>query len=576
MHEHTLALSAHLQDAVVACFGDAHAGIDPELRPATRPEFGHLQSNLPLRLAGPLGLAPREIGTRLLDAVDLGDLATAELAGAGFLNLTWSPAVLGEAVGDLLTDPHLGVPTPETPQRVVVDYSSPNVAKQMHVGHLRSTVIGDSLARVLTYAGHDVVRQNHLGDWGTQFGMLVEELLGEDLHDPAAVAGLDMSELLALYQRAKARFDDDPGFAASARRRVVALQSGDPTTLALWQALVEASLAEFETTYSRLGVLLTRDDFDGESRYNPQLPGVVDDLRASGLLTESAGAQVVYPDGFAGRDGAPLPLIVRKADGGFGYAATDLATIRHRVDDLAVDRVVYVVDHRQSHHFDMVFAVARAAGWLPDSVEVQHIGFGTVLGADGRPFKTRSGETVTLTSLLDDAEEAVAARYDNPEVVRAVANAAVKYADLSNHLARDYAFDLARMSATTGETGPYLQYAHARVCSILAQAPQQTYPPTGSGHRAVGTLSHPAEQRLALELTGFAPVVAKVADTLEPHHLTAYLYGLSTALTAFYENCPVLKADGEVRQTRLALCEATRRVLSDGLRLLGIEAPRRM
>ncbi|MFE6649909.1 arginine--tRNA ligase [Nocardioides sp. NPDC057772] len=561
-------MSAHLQDAVVACFGEAVAGIDPELRQATRPEFGHLQSNLPLRLAGPLGLSPRDIGARLVAALDLGDLGTVELAGAGFLNLTWSPDVLGGVVGDLLADPRLGVPAPETPQRVVVDYSSPNVAKQMHVGHLRSTVIGDSLARVLAYAGHEVVRQNHLGDWGTQFGMLVEELLGEGLHDPAAVAALEMSELLALYQRAKARFDDDPDFADSARRRVVALQSGDPTTLTLWQALVDASMAEYNATYSRLGVLLTDDDFDGESRYNPQLPGVVEDLQELGLLTESAGAQVVYPDGFTGRDGAPLPLIVRKADGGFGYAATDLATIRHRVDDLAVDRVVYVVDHRQSHHFDMVFAVARAAGWLPDSVEVQHIGFGTVLGADGRPFKTRSGATVTLTSLLDDAEEAVAARYDNPEVVRAVANAAVKYADLSNHLARDYAFDLARMSATTGETGPYLQYAHARVCSILAQAPQQTH--------AIGTLSHAAEQRLALELTGFAPVVAKVADTLEPHHLTAYLYGLATALTAFYESCPVLKAEGEVRQTRLALCEATRRVLSEGLRLLGIEAPQRM
>ncbi|MGY0539886.1 arginine--tRNA ligase [Nocardioides sp. YJ-D4] len=561
-------MSAHLQDAVVTCFGDAYAGIDPELRPATRPEFGHLQSNLPLRLAGPLGLAPREIGTRLIDAVDMGRLGTLELAGAGFLNLTWSPDLLSAVVGDLLTDPHLGVPTPESPQRVVVDYSSPNVAKPMHVGHLRSTVIGDSLARVLAYAGHEVVRQNHLGDWGTQFGMLVEELLGEGLTDPAAVADLDMTELLALYQRAKARFDDDPGFAVAARQRVVALQSGEPTTLALWQALVDASMAEFEVAYSRLGVLLTADDFDGESRYNPQLPGVVDDLRASGLLTESAGAQVVYPDGFTGRAGAPLPLIVRKADGGFGYAATDLATIRHRVDDLAVDRIVYIVDHRQSQHFEMVFAVARAAGWLPDSVEVQHIGFGTVLGPDGRPFKTRSGETVSLTALLDAAEEAAAASYAGPEVVRAVANAAVKYADLSNNLARDYVFDLARMSATTGETGPYLQYAHARVCSILAQAPQQTY--------RVNDLSHPAEQRLALELTGFAAVVAKVAGTLEPHHLTAYLYGLATALTAFYENCPVLKAEGEVRQTRLALCEATRRVLSEGLRLLGIEAPRRM
>ncbi|MFB9549376.1 arginine--tRNA ligase [Nocardioides luteus] len=557
-----------MQDAVVACFGDAYAGTDPELRPATRPEFGHLQSNLPLRLAGPLGLPPREIGARLLAAIDLGGLGTLELAGAGFLNVTWSPDVLSDAVRDLLRDPHLGVPAPATAQRVVVDYSSPNVAKPMHVGHLRSTVIGDALARVLAYAGHDVVRQNHLGDWGTQFGMLVEGLIGDGLHDPAAVAALDMTELLALYRRAKARFDEDPAFADAARQRVVALQSGDPTTRTLWQALVDASMTEFDATYGRLGVLLDDDDFDGESRYNPQLPGVVDDLRALGLLTESAGAQVVYPDGFTGRDGAPLPLIVQKAGGGFGYAATDLATIRHRVDDLAVDRAVYVVDHRQSQHFDMVFAVARAAGWLPDSVEVQHIGFGTVLGPDGRPFKTRSGETVTLAALLDAAEEAASASYAGPEVVRMVANAAVKYADLSNHLARDYVFDVERMSATTGETGPYLQYAHARVCNILVQAPQQTY--------ELGALSDPAEQRLALELTGFAPVVGKVADTLEPHHLTAYLYGLSTALTAFYESCPVLRSEGELRETRLALCEATRRVLSAGLGLLGIEAPQRM
>ncbi|WP_246088301.1 arginine--tRNA ligase [Nocardioides albertanoniae] len=564
-----------MRSAVVACFGDAYAQIDTELRPATRPEFGHLQSNLPLRLAGPLGLAPREIGARLLEALDIGGLGSVELAGAGFLNVTWSPEHLADAVRELLADRHLSVPAPETPQRVVVDYSSPNVAKQMHVGHLRSTVIGDALARVLTYAGHEVVRQNHLGDWGTQFGMLVEELLGEDIRDPDAVGALDMSELLALYQRAKARFDDDPGFADAARRRVVELQSGDPTTLALWQALVDASMTEFDATYSRLGVLLTDDDFDGESRYNDRLPGIVADLQTLGALTESDGAQVAYADGFTGRDGAPLPLIVRKADGGFGYAATDLATIRHRVDDLAVDRAVYVVDHRQSQHFEMVFAVARAVGWLPGSVEVQHIGFGTVLGPDGRPFKTRSGETVTLTTLLDDAEAAVAERYDNPEVVRAVANAAVKYADLSNHLARDYVFDLGRMSATTGETGPYLQYAHARVCNVLAKGGQTTGQIIGKTY-AVGTLHHPAEQRLALALTGFAPVVAKVADTLEPHHLTAYLYGLATALTAFYETCPVLRSEGEVRQTRLALCEATRQVMSAGLGLLGIEAPERM
>jgi arginyl-tRNA synthetase len=575
MHAAEETLALRLRAAVVAAFGAEYDGWDPQLRAATRPEFGHFQTNLPLRLAKPTRLPPVEVGARLLAELHVTDVCSPPtLAGQGFINLTLRPELLAAQVSSMLTDERLGVEVAAPPQRVVLDLSSPNVAKQMHVGHLRSTVIGDALARVLAFAGHDVVRQNHVGDWGTQFGMLIEQLLDEGHNG----GDLDLTALDALYRRARTRFDSDAAFADRARSRVVELQSGDEQTIAIWQRLVAVSLAAFHDTYVRLGAQLTEADVAGESSYNGDLNRVVADLTEAGLLTESDGAMCAFLPGFTNRNGDPLPLIVRKADGGFGYDATDLAAIRHRVDSLDAHRLVYVVDARQSLHFDQVFALARAAGWLPDSVSAEHVAFGTVLGEDGKPFKTRSGDTVSLASLLDAAEAKAAALLDErgsdlvePQrsaTARAIGIGAVKYADLVNDLGRDYVFALDRMVAMDGNTGPYLQYGHARLASLLDKANEQ---PTD-----VVLLDQPAEQRLALLLTGFADAVASVATTLEPHRLCGYLYQVATALSAFYETCPVLKADDATRASRLALCRATKQVLATGLDLLGITALDRM
>jgi arginyl-tRNA synthetase len=575
MHPAEEILGFRVKAALVAAFGPDFGAWDPQMRAATKPEFGHFQTNLALRMAKPMGLLPRQVGEQLLAALDVDDLCLPPvLAGQGFINLTLRPDFLSAQVSAMLSEDRLGVERAAPPQRVVVDYSSPNVAKQMHVGHLRSTVIGDALSRVLAFAGHDVVRQNHLGDWGTQFGMLIEQLLDEG-HDGA---DLDLTGLDALYRRARGRFDADAAFADRARTRVVALQSGNTATLDIWRRLVAVSLAAFDEMYLRMGAALTDADVAGESSYNDDLPEVVDALTEAGLVTESDGALCAFLPGFTGRDSAPLPLIVRKADGGFGYDATDLAAIRHRVSTLGADRLVYVVDARQSLHFDQVFALARRVGWLPESVTAQHVAFGTVLGADGKPFKTRSGQTVALASLLDDAEAKAAALLDErgsdlteptrSATARVVGIGAVKYADLVNDLGRDYVFAVDRMVAMDGNTGPYLQYAHARLVSLLARTADT---PTKVLH-----LEHPAEQRIALLLTGFGGAVAEVASTLEPHRLCGYLHQVATALSVFYEACPVLTADGEIRASRLALCLATRRVLATGLDLLGITAPDRM
>jgi arginyl-tRNA synthetase len=431
-------------------------------------------------------------------------------------------------------------------------------------------VIGDALCNVLRSVGYEVIRQNHVGDWGTQFGMLVEQVLFEDL----AVGTLDIEGLQQLYQRARKHFDASGNFVELSRARVVLLQSGDAETLAIWRQMVEVSLVEFDRIYAQLGSPLTRADVVGESAYNDRLQGVVDDLTTAGLLTESGGALCAFLPGFVGRDGSPLPVIVRKSDGGFGYSATDLAAVRHRVDDLHVSRIVYVVDHRQGLHFQQIFALCRAAGWLPENVPAEHVAFGTVLGKDGKPFKTRDGGTVRLASLLDGATARARALLDERDaldddskasVAAAVGIGAIKYADLSSDRINDYVFDLDRMVAMTGNTGPYLQYAHARLSRLLAKADETP--------RLVTVLDEPAEQRLALLLGGFGDCVVQVAETLQPHRLCTYLFEVASALSAFYETCPVLTSVGEVRSSRLALCSATRTVLHDGLGLLGISAP---
>jgi arginyl-tRNA synthetase len=533
---------------------EAVAGIDPELRPATKPQFGHYQSNVALRLANSEGKPPREIATRIIAKLEIADLCEPpEVAGPGFINFRLRTEVLAQSITDQLTDPQVGVPQTSDPQIVVIDYSSPNVAKQMHVGHLRSTVIGDCLRRVLFGLGHQVIAQSHVGDWGTQFGMLVEQILDEGID----ASTLTLPEAEALYARASAHFRSDQDFADRARRRVVALQSGDKQTREIWRQLINVSLAGFNEAYARLGVLLTDDDLAGESIYNDDLPEVVAELERSGITVIDDGALCVFIDGFA------APMIVRKSDGGFGYSATDLAAIRHRVRDLRADRIIYVVDARQSDHFDLLFAVARKAGFLPDNVITEHVAFGTVLGTDGKPFRTRDGTAVTLNTLLDAAEE---------QAAPPVALAAIKYADLSNGLNKDYVFDVGRMVQTTGNTGPYLQYAHARVTQVLRKATARGY----GEQSKVLVLEEPAEQTLSLLLTRFGDVVEDVGRTLQPHRLCNYLYELSGALAIFYEQCPVLQSSGAVRDSRLALCSATKRVLASGLTMLGIEPLERM
>jgi arginyl-tRNA synthetase len=542
-------LSSILSDRISAV-----TGVDPELRPATRPQFGHFQTNVALRLAQNEGESARDVATRIVARLEVADLCEPpEIAGPGFINFRLLTDVVAKAVTDQLADPDAGLNQSENPQRVVIDYSAPNVAKQMHVGHLRSTVIGDCLRRVLSGVGHSVIAQNHIGDWGTQFGMLVEEILDEGI-DPST---LTLAEADALYARGSAHFRSDPDFAGRARRRVVALQSGDDQTRRIWQELINISLAGFNAGYQRLGVLLNDGDLAGESTYNDDLPQLVAELEANGTAVIDDGALCVFVEGFS------APMIVRKRDGGFGYAATDLAAIRRRVTELHADRIIYVVDARQSDHFDQVFAVARKAGFLPRSVSTEHVAFGTVLGLDGKPFKTREGTAVTLNSLLDAAEE---------EAAPPVALAAIKYADLSTGLNKDYVFDVHRMVQTTGNTGPYLQYAHARMTQVLRKAAAEGY----GEQTKVMVLDQPPEQTLALLLTRFGDVVDDVAETLQPHKLCAYLYDLSGALAIFYEQCPVLKAEGTVRDSRLALCSATRKVLAAGLTLLGIEPLDRM
>ena len=531
----------------------AVTGVDPEMRPATKPQFGHFQSNVALRLAKEQKRPPREVAADIAAQLDVSDLCEPlEIAGPGFINFRIRADVLVQAATAVLEDPHHGLSRTSHPQRVVIDYSAPNVAKQMHVGHLRTTIIGDCFNRVLTALGHEVIPQNHIGDWGTQFGMLVEHILEAGID----VTALDLAGAEQLYKDSKKHFDDDPGFATRARARVVKLQGGDQETLAIWRQLIAVSLAGFNAAYQRLGVLLTDADLAGESTYNDALPEVAADLAERGIAVVDDGALVLWVEGF------DAPLIIRKSDGGYGYDTTDMAAIRHRVRELKADRIIYVTDVRQSQHFQELFEAARKAGYLPEDVEAQHVGYGMVLGPDSRPFKTRDGGTVSLTSLLDLAEQ---------EATPEIALAAIKYADLSGAIHKDYVFDAERMVQTTGDTGPYLQYAHARICQILRRAEAENI-----GWGAVAVLEDPAEQTLALVLSRFGEVVDEVARALTPHKLCGYLYELAGAFSAFYEACPVLRSEGEVRSSRLALAAATREVLAQGLHLLGIEAPDRM
>lgn len=558
-----------------AAFDTLEPGADPVLRTS---EHGDYQANGVMALAKKLGRPPRDVAREIVDRADLADLASVEVAGPGFLNLTLRPTLIQDQLSALLGDDRLGIEV--APARtIVIDYSAPNVAKEMHVGHLRSTVIGDALARMYRFAGHRVIARNHVGDWGTPFGMLIEHLL--DVGEDEAVASLSIGDLDSFYRAARVKFDADDPFKDRSRARVVALQSGDVETRRLWRILVDQSITYFNQVYALLDVTLSPEDVVGESHYNAMLGAVVADLDGLGLLVESDGARCVFPPGFTNRDGDALPLIVQKRDEGYGYAASDLAAVRDRVEALHADEILYVVGAPQAQHLEMVFAVARLAGWLPEHVRCEHVTFGNVLGADRKMFKTRGGETVKLVGLVDEAIERAAAslrQRDNgldgegqQRLATQIARAAIKYADLSTERQHDYVFDLDRMVAFEGDTGPYLQYAHARLCSIF----RRLGAPWRPVHVTFG-LDALQERNLALALLAFPEALEMSFVTFQPHRLCVYLFDLAQRFTAFYDACPVLASTGPLRDERLALCDLTARTLSIGLSMLGIDAPEQM
>jgi len=569
------ALGALVQQALADQLGAEFAAADPLIRPSG---FADFQSNVAMSLSKRLGRSPRDIAALVADQLGASPVvAKAEVSGPGFINITLADDWIAQQGAEQLADPRLGVASAESRQRVVVDYSAPNVAKEMHVGHLRTTVVGDAIVRVLEYLGDDVIRANHIGDWGTQFGILLEHLV--DVGEQATYDQLAAGEINDFYQAAKQKFDDDPDFADRSRLRVVALQSGDPETLRLWHILVGDTEHYYNVIYQRLGVTLTDADRAPESFYNAMLADVCDELQSLGVAVISDGALCAFPPGFTARDGSPLPIILRKSDGGYGYDTTDMAAIRYRVRDLHADRLIYVVGSEQALHFAMIFAVARQAGWLTDEVAADHATIGMVAGQDGKRFRTRSGGSVRLITLIDEAveraEEVIKDRYDDPEqrhqIAETVGIGALKYGDLS--VARDssYVLDFDRLLALTGNTGPYLQYATARIRSIFARAGIDPAAATGPIQLGAG-----AERALALALLGFGRAVHDVAAAAEPHKLAAYLFDLASTFTTFYEQCPVLTAPDAERQSRLALCALTLRTLLTGLDLLGIPVPARM
>ena len=546
------------------------------VKPSARPEFGDYQANGVMAAAKQLKTNPRELATRLLASMDLSDLADkVEIAGPGFINIHLKNAWIAATVEHVAKQSVVS-----QPQTIVVDYSGPNLAKEMHVGHLRSTIIGDAAARVLEFLGHKVIRQNHVGDWGTQFGMLIAHMVSLQATD--GELSMQLSDLESFYREAKKRFDNEPGFADTARDYVVKLQSGDAECLRLWQQFIDISLHHCEEVYEQLGVQLTRADVMPESAYNQDLPNVVRDLQAQGLLVEDQGAQCAFLQEFKNKDGSITPVIVQKSDGGYLYATTDLASLRYRSGTLQADRILYFTDARQSLHFQQVFLLARKAGFVQEAVSLEHMPFGNMLGEDGKPFKTRTGGTVKLVDLLAEAKERAFALVSekNPElteterrdIAHKVGIGAVKYADLSKNRLSDYVFSWDSMLSFEGNTAPYLQYAYARIQSIFRRAGVATDTATTI------QLQEAAERTLAVKLLQFAEVVDGVAKDGLPNHLCTYLYELSGNFMSFYEACPILKegVEPQIRASRLRLAALTANTLQIGLGLLGIDVMERM
>jgi arginyl-tRNA synthetase len=552
--------------------------VDPVVRPSDRADA---QVNGALPLAKQIGSNPRDIAQRVVDSGALDGVASKlEVAGPGFVNITFDDAFLAAELGRVAADDRLGVPEASPTRKVIVDYSAPNVAKEMHAGHLRTTIIGDALVRMLTFVGHEVLRENHIGDWGRPFGMLIEHLL--DIGEDVAAEGMAQGDLDGFYKQANAKFNDDPEFQQRSRERVVKLQSYDPDTIAVWKRLVAMSNDYFNRVYRQLGVLLTDSDLAGESRYQSLMPEVYDRLEQAGLLQDSDGAKVVFPPGFHNRENEPLPLIVRSRSGAFMYATSDLACVLDRVEHIGADLLLYVVGAPQAQHFAMVFEVARMAGFLREPAEAVHVAFGSVLGEDRKMLRSRSGDAVKLIELLDEAieraETAVAQK--NPEldaatradVARTIGIGAVKYADLSTDRIRDYVFDWDRMLAFDGNTAPYLQYAHARISSIFRRAEVDR---STIATNAIA-LEADQERALAKRLLAYPTAIADTLASYSPHKLATYLFDLAQDFTAFYEHCPVMRAEEPLRSSRLALCDLTARTLEHGLGLLGIQAPESM
>ncbi len=594
-------LEAQLRAAMERALPEAAQPLDPQLAPASKPEFGDFQANGALPLAKPLGQPPRQIAQAIVAqlAVDpaFGELCLEPvIAGPGFINLTLRPEQLCAEVQARLGDPRLGVPQTDATAPVIVDFSSPNIAKEMHVGHLRSTIIGDALGRVLEFRGHPVLRLNHVGDWGTQFGMLITHLKQVAPEALTTADAVDLGDLVAFYRQAKARFDADEAFQTTSREEVVKLQGGDPVSLKAWGLLCDQSRREFQAIYDRLDIRLSER---GESFYNPYLQAVVDDLKAAGLLVIDAGAGCVFLEGVSGKDGQPLPLIVQKSDGGFNYATTDLAAIRYRFAAApagdGAGRVIYVTDAGQASHFAGVFQVARRAGWIPDGTSVEHVPFGLVQGDDGKKLKTRSGDTVRLRDLLDEAVQRAEAdlcrrlaeegREEEQAFIQQVATtvglAAVKYADLSTNRITNYQFSFERMLALTGNTAPYLLYAVVRIAGIARKGGDLEAGGPGASAAATAasnalTFNEPQEWALIRELLKFDGVIVEVEAELLPNRLCSYLFELSQVFNRFYDQVPVLKAEEPARSSRLALCRLTAATLKLGLGLLGIPTLERM
>lgn len=579
---HTIAhlLKKQAAAAIAAACDCPFAPEEVELVQSTQPQFGHYQCNNALKLAKALQKSPREIAQKIVSCFEKGSMiAKIETAGPGFINITLDTAFLSGQIDAMLQDAHLGVPYPEHPQKMIVEFSSPNVAKELHVGHLRSTIIGDSLARLFEFLGHDVLRLNHIGDWGTQFGMLIAYM---QEFCPEALTGkqqTDLTHLMHWYKESKRVFDADPEFKKRAQLQVVRLQGGDPASLEAWQRICDISRKSYQEIYDLLDVKLVER---GESFYNPFLADVVADLEKKGMITLSDGAKCIFLEGFSNRDGEPLPIIIQKSDGGYNYDTTDMAALRHRVEVEKAERIIYVTDAGQSLHFEMLFKAAEKAGYYdPKKVRIDHVPFGVVLGSDGKKFKTRSGDTEKLIDLLKEAVRQAKKIFEErlpdlpPDQIDSLARVlgidAVKYADLSCHRVKDYLFSYERMLKFEGNTAAFLLYAYVRIEGIKRKVHKQIADLLKTAHIE---LDHPSEIALALHLRQFAEALESVAEDLLPNRLADYLYELAEKFHAFFRDCRVEGSCHE--ESRLLLCEATSRILAKGLEILGLRIVDRM